>query len=75
VVVSVVDRGTGIPEDLRAKVFERFFQIEPGSTGPRGGTGIGLSIVQRYVEHLNGRVWIEETEGGGSTFSFTLPRV
>ncbi len=73
VVVRVVDHGLGIPAAEREKVFERFYQVAGSSTGPRNGTGIGLSIVRRYIELLDGTVWVDDTPGGGSTFSFTLP--
>lgn len=76
VVVTVTDEGTGIPESERDKVFERFYQLGTDTRRPRHGTGIGLSIVRRYVELLGGRVWVEPAPGdrGGSAFSFTLPR-
>jgi protein-histidine pros-kinase len=76
VVVTVTDQGPGIPESEREKVFERFYQLGTDERRPRHGTGIGLSIVRRYVELLGGRVWVDAPPGdrGGSAFSFTLPR-
>lgn len=73
VVVSVADEGVGIPPEEHERVFDRFYQLDPDQRGPRHGTGIGLSIVRRYVELLDGRVWIESELGSGSRFSFTLP--
>ncbi|HEX8855305.1 MAG TPA: PAS domain S-box protein [Thermoleophilaceae bacterium] len=70
-VVAVQDDGIGIPSEEQERVFERFYQGSVVS-GKRG-TGIGLSIVQRYVELLSGRVWVESAPGRGSTFLFTLP--
>jgi len=74
VVVSVVDHGTGIPVEEREKVFERFYQLGSDERRPRHGTGIGLSIVRRYVELLGGRVWVDGPPEGGSAFRFTLRR-
>jgi PAS domain S-box-containing protein len=73
VVVSVQDEGTGIPRELQQRIFERFFQAPNQPPGKRG-TGVGLAIVHRYVELHGGRIWLESNEGGGTTFSFTLPR-
>lgn len=71
-VVSVTDRGVGMDEETRDRMFERFFR---GSEQPIGvrGTGIGLAIVHSYVELMGGRIWVESAIGEGSTFSFTVP--
>lgn len=66
VVVSVGDNGPGIPEasgDL----------FSPFATSKRGGLGLGLSISRTIVEAHGGKIWIEDTGGGGTTISFTLP--
>lgn len=70
-VLSVEDEGMGIPPEEQARVFERFYQSSLVS-GKRG-TGVGLSIVRRYVELQGGRVWVESERGSGSAFRFTLP--
>jgi PAS domain S-box-containing protein len=69
--VSVEDEGMGISHAEQAHVFERFYQgpVIPG----RRGTGVGLSIVRRYVELHGGEVWVESEPDQGSTFLFTLP--
>jgi PAS domain S-box-containing protein len=69
--VAVQDEGIGISATEQAKVFERFYQ-GPGVSAERG-TGIGLSIVRRYVEMLGGEVWVDSKPGRGSTFLFKLP--
>jgi PAS domain S-box-containing protein len=74
VTVSVRDEGVGIPPEELDNVFDRFYQLGTNERGPRHGTGIGLSIVKRYVELLGGRVWVESDPGRGSTFSVTLRR-
>jgi PAS domain S-box-containing protein len=71
VVVGVHDHGVGIDPEMQAKVFERFFQAPNQPVGKRG-TGVGLAIVQRYVDLHGGRIWLESHPGDGSTFWFTL---
>lgn len=73
ITVSVRDEGKGIPKELQARVFERFFQAPDQPVGKRG-TGVGLAIVQRYVELHGGHIWLESEPGRGTTFFFTLPR-
>jgi two-component system sensor histidine kinase KdpD len=65
VVVSVSDRGAGLPEAELEHVFDRFFRIEDKGIG---GTGLGLSIAKGIVEAHGGRVWAENRIGGGASF-------
>jgi nitrogen fixation/metabolism regulation signal transduction histidine kinase len=67
VTVSVGDNGTGIPEDLRKKMFT------PNFTTKSSGMGLGLSIVKKYVESSNGRIWFESEDDKGSVFFVELP--
>lgn len=69
----VRDSGIGIPPTQQEIIFERFQQIEQGSTRRFGGSGLGLYISKGLVEALDGKIWLESTEGVGSTFFFTLP--
>ncbi len=69
---TVADNGAGIPADKRDAVFDVFYRGDRQG-GTDGGSGIGLSLVKRIVERHDGRVWVESTEGEGSTFGFTLP--
>jgi two-component system phosphate regulon sensor histidine kinase PhoR len=73
--VDVADRGIGIPEADRARIFERFYRVDRGRAREQGGTGLGLSIVKHLVQASGGDVWVESTPGVGSTFSFTLPAI
>lgn len=72
VTVKVVDRGVGVPEQEQERIFERFYRA-PGTGDVTRGTGIGLTIVARYVELHGGEMGVESAEGQGSTFWFTLP--
>ncbi|MBC7247154.1 MAG: PAS domain S-box protein [Actinobacteria bacterium] len=69
--VSVLDRGVGVPEAQRELIFERFYQIEDAHH-PAKGMGLGLYIAREIVEAHGGRIWHEPRLGGGSAFRFTL---
>jgi signal transduction histidine kinase len=73
VLFSVTDTGKGIPAEHLPMVFDRFFRIPGQDT--ESGTGLGLAIVKEIVEAHGGTVDARSTQGVGSTFSFTLPRV
>lgn len=70
---QVRDNGIGIPEEHQARVFAPFERLHHRDAFG-GGSGIGLSIVQKIVQMHGGRVWVESTPGEGSTFHFTLPQ-
>lgn len=69
----VKDTGIGIPPDKMDIIFERFRQVEEGSTRKYGGTGIGLFISKHLVKMLGGELWVESEIEKGSTFFFELP--
>jgi PAS domain S-box-containing protein len=69
----VVDEGLGIPADEQARIFEKFYRLDPNMTHGIGGTGLGLYICSELVERMGGRIWLESEEGKGSTFFFELP--
>lgn len=69
--IDVDDRGDGVPEPDRERIFERF--VRAGSRGSLPGSGLGLSIVAETTSSLGGRVWCEDAPGGGARFSVELP--
>lgn len=71
----VRDSGIGIPEDKRDIIFERFRQVQEGSTRKYGGTGIGLYISRNIINLLGGDIWFESKVGEGTTFYFSIPYI
>jgi C4-dicarboxylate-specific signal transduction histidine kinase len=69
VLLAVSDTGTGIPPELREKIFQPFFTTKKG----RDGTGLGLSVSQRIVKDLGGEIRLESAVGEGATFTVVLP--
>ncbi|MCB1981542.1 MAG: HAMP domain-containing histidine kinase [Rhodoferax sp.] len=70
--VRVCDRGPGVPEALRERIFEPFFRL-PGHAEREGGVGLGLSLVRQIAERHGGRVSCSARPGGGSCFTLALP--
>lgn len=73
VILSVTDRGIGIPADEHDRVFDRFHRVSTGLVHDVKGTGLGLSLVQHIVHAHGGRVRLESELGKGSTFFIHLP--
>jgi signal transduction histidine kinase len=70
---TVLDRGRGVPAEMREAIFEAFRQVEGTDARREGGTGLGLAICRAIVEQHGGTIGVEPREGGGSVFRFTLP--
>lgn len=74
VAVSVCDRGPGVPEEERERIFEPFYRL-PGHAERSGGVGLGLSLVRQIARRHRGSVCCEPRDGGGSCFVLSLPRL
>lgn len=72
-VVEVADRGPGMTDEQRVRVFERFYRVDSSRNRGAGGTGLGLSIVSGLVEAHHGNVTVTAREGGGAVFTVTMP--
>ena len=70
--ISVSDTGVGIPVDKQTVIFESFSQADSSTTRQFGGTGLGLSICARFVEMMEGKIWVESEVGQGSTFHIQI---
>jgi signal transduction histidine kinase/DNA-binding response OmpR family regulator/ligand-binding sensor domain-containing protein len=70
--VAVIDRGIGIAPEHLEEIFDEFRQVDSSATR-QSGTGLGLSLVKKFVQLQRGKVEVESTFGEGSTFTFTLP--
>lgn len=68
VVVSVIDRGPGIPDDIKTRIFDKFFRGKEA-----GSAGLGLTIAQQVTQAHGGRIEVKDTPGGGATFEVHLP--
>jgi signal transduction histidine kinase/DNA-binding response OmpR family regulator len=71
--LSVIDRGIGIAPEHLQLIFDEFRQVDGTSSRQYGGTGLGLSLVKKFVELQRGKIEVESTPGEGSCFTFTLP--
>jgi signal transduction histidine kinase len=73
--IHVRDTGVGIPTEHLARIFERFYRVDPSRSRNEGGTGLGLAIVKHLVEAHGGRVRAESQVGRGTTVSAFFPDV
>lgn len=71
--ISVKDQGIGIPQNEISKLFQKFKRLDNSARRKIGGTGLGLAICKEIVTQHGGSIWIESTEGQGTTVYFTLP--
>jgi len=71
----IKDTGPGIPADDLSHLFQKFYRVDNTTTRTIGGTGLGLFICKKIIELYKGRIWVESTEGSGSTFYINLPRL
>ncbi|KAF0152466.1 MAG: PAS/PAC domain-containing protein [Ignavibacteria bacterium] len=73
IVIKIADTGIGIPKDKYDYIFEEFRQISEGMGRGFEGTGLGLTIVKKFLHLLNGSIEVESEIGAGSTFTILLP--
>jgi len=71
-IFTISDNGPGIPLREQPRIFEKFYRASNVMDGSKG-SGLGLAIVKSIVDSHQGRVWVESTEGKGSTFTVVLP--
>lgn len=71
--VSVSDTGPGIAPEHQARIFDKFYQVQPGTKGGAAATGLGLTFCKMAVEAEGGKIGVESAPGQGSRFWFTLP--
>ena len=71
--VVVTDSGVGIALDDQARIFERFYRVDPSRSRETGGTGLGLAIVKHIAQNHGGDISVFSKPGLGSTFTLTLP--
>jgi len=72
--VAISDRGSGIPEEFRNRIFQKFAQADSSDTRQKGGTGLGLSICKAIMEKHGGQIGFTTETNAGTTFYFDLPQ-
>ncbi|WP_226081298.1 sensor histidine kinase [Mycetocola spongiae] len=73
--IAVIDHGEGVPEQIREKIFQRFWRADTSRARETGGSGLGLAIVSSIITAHRGSVTVGETPGGGATFRVRLPLI
>lgn len=72
--LDVHDQGIGVPADQLERIFERFHRVDNSLAKKTQGTGLGLYLAHAVIKAHDGSIWASNNPGGGSTFSFVLPR-
>jgi len=73
VTFTIADTGAGIPPEILAHLYERFYRADGGHARPEGGTGLGLAIAKQLVELHGGQISVTSEVGRGTTVNVTLP--
>lgn len=72
IIIQVLDNGPGIPQNEQSRIFDKFYRASNVPDGVQG-SGLGLAIVKSIVESHHGRIWVESSQGKGSSFFVVLP--
>lgn len=72
-IFQFIDHGPGVPDDSRSRIFDRFYTADPSRAREKGGTGLGMAIVQSVVKAHHGFICASESSGGGLTITVVLP--
>ncbi|HAS40711.1 MAG TPA: hypothetical protein DCS93_09545 [Microscillaceae bacterium] len=72
--IAVQDNGLGIPENVMPYIFDSNHTYSTEGTAQEKGTGLGLLLCKEFIEKNHGKIWVESTQGVGTTFKFTLPQ-
>lgn len=75
VTMQIADNGQGIPKEILALIFDRFYRADPSRNAANGGSGLGLAIAKGIIEGHGGRIWAKSEEGRGTSIFFTLRKV
>jgi CheY-like chemotaxis protein/anti-sigma regulatory factor (Ser/Thr protein kinase) len=71
--IEIIDRGPGIPEAFRRRIFQKFSQADSSDTRQKGGTGLGLNISKAIIERMEGTIDFRTAANAGTNFFFELP--
>ena len=71
--IEIADEGPGVPEELRGRIFDRFFRADPSRTRRTGGSGLGLAIAREVARAHDGAIAVEPNQPHGSRFTLSLP--
>jgi two-component system sensor histidine kinase KdpD len=74
IIVSIADQGAGIPDELKIKIFEKYFRASEDVKLVKTGSGMGLTFCKLVIEAHGGVIWVEDTNTHGARFVFTLPQ-
>jgi len=74
-IIEVKDEGPGLTDDDKKKLFSKYQKLSAKPTGAESSTGLGLSIVKKFVESMNGQIWCESEAGKGASFFVRFPKV
>ena len=75
VVIEIKDEGPGLTDDDKKKLFSKYQKLSAKPTGTESSTGLGLSIVKKFVESMKGQIWCESEAGHGASFFVKFPKV